>query len=102
MMALSGPVGIKEEIFGSGIKDFIPFSLSHTRNEHVHPPILSRPEGSSDQEAGPFSRLLSREGAKDSSSSFGSMRDIAFSPPMPLKPRCEGAGSLGAVKCAGG
>lgn len=102
MMALSGPVGIKEEIFGSGIKDFIPFSLNYTRNEHVHPPILSRPEGSSDQEAGPFLRLLSRESAKDSSSSFGSMRDIAFSPPMPLKPRCEGAGSLGAVKCAGG
>lgn len=72
-MGLSGIVRVKEEIFGSGIEDFVPFSINCARNEHDHLPILPWPEASSDQEAGPFLRLLSREGAKDSSRGFGSV-----------------------------
>lgn len=32
MMRLSGPVGIKDVLFGSRIKDFIPVSLDYARN----------------------------------------------------------------------
>lgn len=68
---MKGLSGVKEEIFGSGIEDFVPFSINYTRNEYDHLPILPQSEASSDQEAGPFSNFLYREGAKNFSSGFG-------------------------------
>lgn len=41
MIGISGTVGVKEEIFGGGLEDFAPFSLTHTGNESdFHGPWL--------------------------------------------------------------
>ena len=68
---VSGTGGAKEEVFGTRIGGSVLFSISHARKKRDYLPAHLWPESSFDQRTGPFSRSLCREGAKDSSSSFG-------------------------------
>lgn len=52
MVGISGTVGVKEEIFGSGAEGFVPFSLTQTGNEW-----LAWPQADSEHGPRPFSRV---------------------------------------------
>lgn len=57
MVGISDTVGVKRELFGSRVEDFVPFSLNHLRSESGYPIAPPWLKVDSDHEEGSFPRV---------------------------------------------